>query len=180
MANLPFALSGAAAPTSQPTQQPTTGAGTYTVDPSSIKTEADFIAWINSLTGSGNGKGGLTDIFSPAPFGDGGMNPYWMMANFYNVPLDHSTPRKSGKIHTSGTYYPPGAGGPAQPGSGSSNSGTPYVPPPVTVPPVQGTGGGFTGVPGMNGTPGGYGVTLLTPPPMGSGAQWRNTMKYGA
>lgn len=180
MANLPFALFGAVAPTSQPT----TGAGTPTFDPSSIKTEADLIAWLQNGPGFNDGKGGLTGLVSPAPFGNGGMNPYWSMANFYNVPLTHSTPRGSGQIHTSGTYYPPGAGGPVQPGSGSGSSGggsgTPYVPPPVTVPPVQGTGGGFTGVPGMNGTPGGYGVTLLTPPPMGSGAQWRNTMKYGA
>lgn len=176
MANLPFALSGAAAPTSQPT----TGTGTPTFDPSSIKTEADLIAWLQSGPGYGDGKGGLTGLVSSAPFGSGGMNPYWSMANFYNVPLTHSTPRGSGQIHTSGTYYPPGAGGPMQPGSGSSGGGGGSVPPPpVTVPPVQGTGGGFTGVPGMNGTPGGYGVNLLTPPPVGTGEQWRNTMRYG-
>lgn len=168
MADLPFALSGAAAPTSQPT----TAAGTPTFDPSSIKTEADLIAWLQNGPGFNDGKGGLTGLVSPAPFGNGSMNPYWSMANFYNVPLSHSTPRGNGGYHTAGTYYPPGAGGPAQPGSGSSGSGTPTTPV-LSPPPLVSVPGGMTGS-----VPGTYGVNFLAPPAMGT--DWRKTMKYGA
>lgn len=180
MANLPFALSGAAAPTSQPT----TGTGTPTFDPSSIKTEADLIAWLMSGPGFNDGKGGLTGSLASGPSGMS-SNPYGIMGNFYNVPVYHSAPRQSvnqwsGTVQP-GQPWPTGKPMPQSPMMPSNNSGGGSAPPPpVTVPPVQGTGGGFTGVPGMNGTPGGYGVNLLTPPPVGTGAQWRNTMKYGA
>lgn len=129
--------------------------------------------WMKSLDGQ-----------STPPFGLS-SNPYGTMGSFYNAPVYHSAPRQSpnqwsGTVQP-GQPWPTGKPMPQNPMMPSNNGGGSSVPPPpVTVPPVQGTGGGFTGVPGMNGTPGGYGVTLLTPPPMGSGAQWRNTMKYGA
>lgn len=56
-------------------------------------------------------------------------------------------------------------------GSGGTGSGT-TTPPPVT-PPV----GSGTGVPLA--TSAYQPVQFLTPPPIGTGANWRNTMKYG-
>lgn len=177
MADFPFALSGAAAPTSQPT----TGTSTPTYDPSSIQSIDDLFAWLRSGPGFNDGKGGLTGSLASGPSGMS-SNPYGIMGNFYNVPVYHSAPRQSVN-QWSGTIYPgqpwpTGNPMPQSPMTPSNNSGSTVPPPPVTVPPVQGTTGGP--VPGMNGAPGGYGVTLLAPPSIGTGAQWRDTMKYGA
>lgn len=91
----------------------------------SAQEQADaFATWMKQsgyqLDGTSNGP---QFLLSSAPF-SGQMNPYWSMASFYNVPLTHSTPRKSGKTYTSGTYYPPGVYPPGMGGSSGSGGGS--------------------------------------------------------
>ena len=162
MANLPFSLSG--------------------IDPAQYgltQEELDALAYVwggqsGSLMGDAMNSGNPYTMMS-AYYGD---MPYYKGGNGSSGGKTSASQQLYGSKPGTGGYYQNitgvrsgGGGGGGNGGNGSGGT----VTPPVTVPGVNsGT------LPGVNGSVAFSEPTLMTPPPVGSGMNWRNTMKYGA
>lgn len=177
MANIPFGFAPqTAAPAAAPAAAPVSPevANIMSINPSLTQDQAQAL-W-EAMSGTMNNVRAAQG------------NTQGMIAGFYNTPY-YSRDSNQGAVGSRGvTVYPGqrpnspgkanyggnggGGGGNGNGNGGGNGSGSPVIP----MPP--GASGGT--LPGINGNIAWTAPTLMEPPPIGTGQQWRNTMKYGS